>query len=180
MTMTQQQRKTTRPKQPDNPATPDVDESQEADDTTTTESDYTEADVTVTTLDEQHRANETPATQQSSVKSHLTDPNYEEQDWANIPGAPDGLVLGPNQNMSVDGEPSADGTHIVLSRAVYRAFLPMGSKRWAFVLEHPASAQIPMSIVRPHAPNAHIPDDKVADLAGSDTITSDTKHVAQQ
>lgn len=175
--MTQQQRKVARPKQPDNPDTPDVDESQD----TVTETDTAEAEVTVTTLDETRRADETPATSQSAVKSHLTDPNYPDMVWEDLPGAPkDGIVLGPNENMRVDGEPSSDGTHIVLSKAVYRAFLPMGSKRWAFTLEHPNGAHIPMSVVRPHAPNAFIPDDKVADLAGTDAISSDTKHVAQQ
>lgn len=79
------------------------------------------------------------------------DADHEPTDFGSLPGAPQGnvLVLGPDEPLRVDGEPSPDGTFVRLNKAVYRAKLPMGSKRWTFLLEYPAHAQIPMSIVQP-------------------------------
>lgn len=77
--------------------------------------------------------------------------DHEPSDYGALPGAPKGpsLVLGPDEPLRVDGEVSPDGTYIRLNKAVYRAKLPMGSKRWAFMLVYPMNAQIPVSIVQP-------------------------------
>jgi hypothetical protein len=103
------------------------------------------------TLEEKRIEGQNELTSQSNTKSLLTDPNYEVQNWAELPGAPrdGGIVLGPHENMRVEGEPDTSGTHVRLTKPVYRAFKPMGSKRWAFTLEHPEGAVLPMSMVRP-------------------------------
>ena len=76
--------------------------------------------------------------------------NLDVQDWAGLPNAPKhGIVLGPGEPLRVDGTASADGTHITLTKPVFRAYLPMGSKRWAFGLEYQVGATLAMSIVQP-------------------------------
>lgn len=83
-----------------------------------------------------------------ATRSMLTEPEPERIDYASLPNAPqDSIILGPGEHLVVDGEISADGTTLKLSKAVYRAFLPMGSKRWAFTLEYPLGAEIPASMV---------------------------------
>lgn len=113
--------------------------------------------------------------------SMLTESEPEVVDYASLPNAPkDSVILGPNERLVVDGEMSSDGTHIKLSKAVHRAFLPMGSKRWAFMLEYPAGAEIPASMVvaadRKHPATSTSPEQVSQDTEADendDTATDD-------
>lgn len=70
-------------------------------------------------------------------------------DFANLPNAPKGdnvMVLGPDEPLRVSGE--ENGGVIVLDKAVYRAHRPFRSLRWAFTLEFPIGAEVPVSRVR--------------------------------
>lgn len=71
----------------------------------------------------------------------------EVSDYGALPGAPkDGIVLGPDEPLRVDGE--HNGNYVVLKKAVYRAQRRFRTKRWSFSLLFHAGQQIPVSQLR--------------------------------
>lgn len=68
-------------------------------------------------------------------------------DYAALPSAPkDGIVLGPDEPLRVEGEEHDNFIH--LTKPVYRAFRPFRTKRWQFRLEYSAHQIIPLSVVK--------------------------------
>lgn len=87
--------------------------------------------------------NEPEPDQPKEIQEDKTDKSY-----MDAPGAPkDGLILGPGEPLKVDGDDAGDNVNIRLRCAVYRAFKPMGSKRWGYTLEYPKGHLIPKTII---------------------------------
>jgi hypothetical protein len=92
---------------------------------------------------------EAPVRQSKTLSTEVGPVTTKEQPKPESPavGVPDGLILGPNEPLRIEGEDM--GNVVIVKRDIYRQVFPRRSTRPSYVLVYPRGAQVLKSTLVP-------------------------------
>jgi hypothetical protein len=82
-----------------------------------------------------------PLVVETKVQPHDDPPQYRVKE-----GEPNGLILGPNDPIVLEGEDT--GSEVIIKRDVFRKVYPRGTKRPSYILLYPAGMRVAKSTLQ--------------------------------